>query len=150
MEEICRCYLDSQCPSDVCHTCFEANPKALWLAWLKCTKAEQHREKAISVTVVTDLLRKELVKVRPLPTGLTQLCHVKMCTQSRKSGCDTLCQNAHSNCELLYWQWQVAIRRLFQKVIQCNHHCIMLFQKLIDMLYCLCSVFHLSPHMSLH
>ena len=117
VEEIPRYYLDSQCPSDVCQACFEANPKALWLAWLKCTKTEQHRENTTSVTVVTDLLCKELIKVRPLPTGVTQLRQVTMCTQSGEPACGALCQNAHSNCELLYWQWQVAIRRLFQKVI---------------------------------
>ena len=113
---MCHHYLDSQCPSVVCQVCFEANSRALWLAWLKCTNTEQHRESA-TVTVVTDSLGKQLIKVHPLPVEITQLSQVKICTRSGESICNSSgCQNAHSNGELLYWQWQVAIKTLFDKV----------------------------------
>ncbi len=117
--------LQSQCPSEVCSTCFEANPKALWLTWLKCTDTEKHQNKEKVVVVATSgVSQRMLVKIRPLPTGIVELSQVERCPSSiyvhGGRVCDVhSCRRAHTNEELLYWQWEVA-KQIFKKV--CKQH----------------------------
>ena len=113
--------LQSQCPSEVCRTCFEANPKALWLTWLKCTNREKHQNKEKVIVVATSgVSQRQLVKVRPLPAGIVELGQVERCPSSIyiQGGrvCDRdSCLRAHTKEELLYWQWEVA-KQIFMKV----------------------------------
>ena len=118
MAQLTKYFLDSQCPSEVCQTCFEAYPKSIWLAWLKCTNTNQH-SKADKITVVAS--GKELVKVRPLPAGVTWVNQVKFCRRYQQNHqnqitCSSTCHYAHSNGEFLYWQWQVVTKVIFEKV----------------------------------
>lgn len=111
-------FLNSQSPSEVCQACFEAYPKSIWLAWLKCTNTNQHSN-GDKITVVAS--GKELVKVRSLPAGVTWLNQVKFCGRYQQNhqnpiSCSSTCQYAHSDGELLYWQWQVARKVIFEKV----------------------------------
>lgn len=118
MTQLSKYFLDSQCPSEVCQACFEAYPKSIWLAWLKCTNTNQHNS-IDKITVVVS--GKELVKVRPLPVGVTWLNQVKFCGRYQQnhqnpSSSSSTCQYAHSNGELLYWRWQIARKVIFEKV----------------------------------
>lgn len=114
--------MKSQSPSEVCCRCYNENPKALWLTWLKCINTKEHtNEETVTVIVGRDersgilssYRERKLVKVRALPTNFTQFEQVKRCV-SRCTNC--LCQCAHSEEELLYWKWQVARKVIFAKV----------------------------------
>ena len=118
VSQLCDASLKSQCPSEVCQACFQANPKALWLAWLKCTNTEEHKNKS-TITVVANNKEKKLIKLRQLPTIFAQLDQVRRCTRTGGlSGfCNSQsCTQAHSEEELLYWKWQVARNTIFSKV----------------------------------
>ena len=126
---MCDASLASQSPSEVCRKCYEANPQAVWLAWLRCTDTENHQHtQSNPVTVVVrreqgvrDSHERRLVEVRP-PSQLTEVEDVKLC--SRGETCGSTCVNAHSKEEVLYWQWQMARKTLFEKVsylFQPNH-----------------------------
>ena len=117
VSQLCDASLISQSPSEVCSKCYEANPQAVWLAWLKCTNTENHRHTG-TVTVVVrreqgarGTYERRLVSVKP-PCQFTELEDVKLC--SRRDKC--ACMNAHSNEELFYWQWQMARKTIFEKV----------------------------------
>lgn len=113
--------LESQSPSEVCQACLEANgPRALWLSWVKCTNMESHKDMR-KITVVVS--RKHLVRVHPLPASVTDFGQVKICT-SQQVYMDAICfscssKRAHSIGELLYWRWQIAMKRIFEKVSLC-------------------------------
>ena len=103
--------------------CYEANPRALWLAWLKCTNRERHKNQS-TVTVVVGPDRpartqtrssheRRLIVVRSLPAVYTQLDQVRLCV-SKAENCS--CKCAHSEEELLYWKWQVARNTIFANV----------------------------------
>ena len=112
---MCGASLRSQSPSEVCRRCFETNPSAIWLAWLRCTNTEQHRNKG-TVVVVANNKEKKLIKVRPLPPMLTQLNEV---TRAPHRDCNfQSCRHAHSEEELLYWKWQVARKSIFMNVCE--------------------------------
>ena len=87
----------------------------MWLAWLRCTNTEQHKNKK-TVLVVTDNKEKRLVRVRPLPLGFTQLEEVTRATHGGGACSSHSCQLAHSEDELLYWKWQVARNTIFVNV----------------------------------
>lgn len=120
VSQLCDASLKSQCPSDVCQACYRANPRALWLAWLKCTNTEIHRNpNTVTVVVGKDKTQarssqeRRLLVVRSLPSMYTQLDQLRLCVSGRE-GCSCLC--AHSEEELLYWKWQVARKTIFTKV----------------------------------
>ena len=123
VSQLCDASLKSQCPSKVCQVCYEANPKALWLAWLKCTNTERHKNPS-TVTVVVGRDRaqtrssqeRRLLVVRSLPLVYTQLDQVRLCVSGR-AACS--CQCAHSEEELLYWKWQMARKMIFANVRFC-------------------------------
>ena len=111
--ELCAADLNSQCPSEVCQVCLQDNPGALWLAWLSCVDTERHKNKT-KVAVVANSKEKKLIEVRPLPWAFTQLDEVERATHT---SCTTrACQQAHSAEELLYWQWQLARKLIFENV----------------------------------
>ena len=116
--------LESQSPSEVCQACFEANgSRALWLSWVKCTDMELHWD-VRKITVVVS--GKRLVRVHPLPESVTSFSQVKICT-SQQVFMDVICfscssKRAHSIGELLYWRWQVAKKRIFEKVSLYNSY----------------------------
>lgn len=127
VSQLCNASLKSQSPSEVCRICFEANPKAVWLAWLKCTNTAVHKNMS-TVTVVVSREKgssiqhpikheKKLVKVRSLPYQFTEIDQVKLCG-SGSNICLESCQRAHSDEELIYWKWQVARNFLFANVSQ--------------------------------
>jgi len=113
--KICDVDLQYQSPSKVCRACFERDPNAVWLAWLKCINQEEHNTKA-TVTVVVGLSRRQLIKVRELPPGVSKLSELALCcsnpvamgTASRCGG--DRCRLAHSQEELNYWKWNIVIR----------------------------------------
>lgn len=120
VSQLCDASLKSQCSSEVCQVCYEANPRALWLAWLKCTDTEQHKNpNMVTVVVGRDRTQtkssqeRRLLVVRSLPSMYTQLNQVRLCVSGRE-GCLCLC--AHSEEELLYWKWQVARNTIFANV----------------------------------
>ena len=74
------------------------------------------------ITVVVN--GKRLVRVHPLPAGATNFSQVKICT-GQQVFMDATCfscssKRAHSIGELLFWRWQVAKKRIFEKVRLCN------------------------------
>ena len=74
------------------------------------------------ITVVVS--RKRLVRVHPLPASVTDFGQVKICT-SQQVYMDAICfscssKRAHSIGELLYWHWQIAKKRIFEKVSLCT------------------------------
>jgi hypothetical protein len=120
VSQLCDASLKSQCPSEVCRACYEANPRALWLAWLKCINTERHQNpNTVTVVVGKDKSQtrssreKRLLIVRSLPSTYTQLDQVRLCDSGRE-GCS--CLRAHSEEEMLYWKWQVARNTIFSKV----------------------------------
>ena len=126
VSQLCDASLKSQCPSEVCRMCFEANPRALWLAWLKCTNTERHKNPSkVTVVIGKDKTQirssqeRRLLIVRSLPSMYTQLDQVRLCVSGRK-GCS--CLHAHSEEEALYWKWQVARNTLFAKVGFYNYY----------------------------
>lgn len=126
VSQLCDASLKSQCPSEVCRMCFEANPRALWLAWLKCTNTERHKNPSkVTVVIGKDKTQirnsqeRRLLIVRSLPSMYTQLDQVRLCVSGRK-GCS--CLHAHSEEEALYWKWQVARNTLFAKVSFYNYY----------------------------
>ena len=126
VSQLCDASLKSQCPSEVCRMCFEANPRALWLAWLKCTNTERHKNPSkVTVVIGKDKTQtrssqeRRLLIVRSLPSMYTQLDQVRLCVSGRK-GCS--CLRAHSEEEALYWKWQVARNTLFAKVSFYNYY----------------------------
>ena len=113
ISQLCDASLSSQSPSEVCRRCFETNPNAVWLAWLRCTDTEQHMNEG-TVVVVANNKDKELIKVRPLPHMLTQLDDVARA--SHRDCSSQSCRLAHSEEELLYWKWEVARKSIFMNV----------------------------------
>ena len=99
----------------MCLACFEANPNALWLAWLRCVNTDQHKQES-TIVVVVNSREKKLIKVRPLPLGFTQLEEVRRATHGGGACSSRSCQLAHSEDELLYWKWQVARNTIFMSV----------------------------------
>ena len=114
-EKICDADLQYQAPSRVCQACFEHDPNAVWLAWLKYTNQEEHKGRA-TVTVVVSLSHRRLVRVRELPSAVSKLSELALCrtnpvamgTASRCGG--DQCRLAHSQEELNYWKWKIAIQ----------------------------------------
>ena len=117
VSQLCDDSLHSQCPSEVCLACFEANPNALWLAWLRCVNIDQHKEER-TIVVVANSRQKRLIKVRPLPLGFTQLEEVRRTTHGGRAcrSTSSSCLLAHSEDELLYWKWQVTRNTIFMNV----------------------------------
>ena len=118
---ICDADLLYQSPSRVCQACFEHDPNAVWLAWLKCTNQEEHSTRA-TMTVVVSLSHRRLVTVRELPSAVSKLSELALCltnpvamgTASRCGG--DQCRLAHSQEELNYWRWKIVIQLYAQKV----------------------------------
>ena len=114
MLQICATNPRSQSPTLVCLTCFNSNPRALWLSWLVCTNEEEHKSHP-RVTVVAEYTtrNRKLVIVRPVPAVVTRLSEVMLCEKSR---CYDACNYAHSNEECDYWIWELA-RRIYSQVL---------------------------------
>lgn len=115
---LCDASLSSQSSSEVCRRCFETNPNAIWLAWLRCTDTEKHKNEG-TVVVVANNKEKRLIKVRQLPYMLTQLDEVIRASHQVCSS--QSCRMAHSEEEHLYWKWQVARKSIFMNVRQKNY-----------------------------
>jgi len=107
--EVSNAGLQCQSPTDICKTCLEANPRAIWLTWLKCIHPEEHRH-CLRVTVVVSLSHRQLVKVRQPSPSLLRL-HVKgpqLCRFYQQGCRQDSCVSAHSPEELNYWKWKIA------------------------------------------
>lgn len=97
--------LQCQSPTEVCETCLEANPRAIWLAWLKCIHPDKHQGHGHPrVTAVVKLSHMQLVKLRqPLRINQLQLCKYYQCCSRQDK-----CMFAHSEEEVNYWKWKIA------------------------------------------
>ena len=125
-QEILDAGLQCQSPSKVCQACFECNPGAVWLMWLKCTNQEEHSTSK-NVRVVVSMSYRQLVKVRELPSGVSKLSELELCRistigMSRAPRCERggSCRQAHSQEELNYWKWQI-VNRLYAKKVGSGH-----------------------------
>ena len=121
-QEILDAGLQCQSPSKVCQACFECNPGAVWLMWLKCTNQEKHKTNK-TVTVIVTQSYRHLVKLRELPSGVSKLSELELCRISTigistASRCERggSCGRAHSQEELNYWKWQIVNRLCAKKV----------------------------------
>ena len=121
-QEILDAGLQCQSPSKVCRACFECNPGAVWLMWLKCTNQEEHKTNK-TVTVIVSQSYRQLVKLRELPSGVSKLSELELCRistigVSTASRCERggSCRQAHSQEELNYWKWQI-VNRLYAKKV---------------------------------
>ena len=94
--ELSNAGLQCQSPTDICNACYEANPSAIWLAWLKCIYPDEHKCPPRLTAVVS--LSGLLVTVRE-PN-----------LQQQYSWRDN-CRYAHSQEEVNYWKWKIAEER---------------------------------------
>lgn len=109
---MCEAGPRSQSPTVMCLTCFNFNPHAQWLTWLVCTNQEEHKSDS-RVTAVAKYSSKQLIKLRPLPAGITGLSDVALCENLR---CYETCRQAHSKEERDYWLWEF-MKRIYSKVV---------------------------------
>ena len=100
--------LECQSPTEVCETCLEANPIAVWLAWLKCIHPDKHHgHDHPRVTAVVESSHRQLVKVRQ-PLVMLRVNQPQLCRHRQHCSRQDTCMFAHSKEEVNYWKWKIA------------------------------------------
>ena len=110
VNEVSCAGLQCQSPTYVCETCLQANPSAIWLAWLKCIHPDEHRRHP-KVAAVISLSTTQLVKVRQPQSSLLGL------PPSQCSWQDS-CAFAHSKEEVHYWKWKI-VEQHYKALVSC-------------------------------